>query len=198
MKRFLTLSILLFIVGFINNAYAPNVSDKFNVSDKIPVFSDFQSSNAPNVPKKFDVRVDLTSEDESTKNLIESYIKRELRSLQDVNIIPEKIYATYILALVIAEPTYEASGRKTGSIAISYVFKEKFSAYKELIPYLIKECPKLEDASKQLAIRLKTINLDIVHNHGVSTSSTEDVTKLCKGIVADFDIEVLEKQRAKR
>ena len=73
MKRFLTLSILVFIIGFINNVYAPNV------------------------PKKFDVRVDLVGEDESTKNLIESYIKRELRSLQDVNIMPDDKYATYLL-----------------------------------------------------------------------------------------------------
>lgn len=174
MKRFLTLSILVFIVGFINNAYAPNV------------------------PNKFNVRIDLIGEDGSTKNLIESYIKRELRSLQDVNIIPDNIYATYILELVFVEPTYEASGRKKGDIAISYVFKEKFSAYKELIPFLIKECPKLEDASKKLEIGLKTFNLDIIHNHGVIADDTEDVTKLCKDIVASFDVKVLEKQRAKR
>ena len=174
MKRFLTLSILVFIIGFINNVYAPNV------------------------PKKFDVRVDLVGEDESTKNLIESYIKRELRSLQDVNIMPDDKYATYLLELVFVEPTYEASGRKKGDIAISYVFKEKFSAYKELIPFLIKECPKLEDASKKLEIGLKTINLDIVYHHGVITDDTEEVTKLCKKIVANFDINVLEKQRAKR
>ena len=84
-----------------------------------------------------------------------------------------------VLELVFVEPTYEASGRKKGDIAISYVFKEKFSAYKELIPFLIKECPKLEDASKKLEIVLKTFNLDIIHNHGVIT----DVLKTLQNYV---------------
>ena len=62
MKRLLAISIFVFI--FVGNAYAPDVVD-------------------------FHVYVDVNCEDEDTKVSIESYIKRELRSLQDVKILVE-------------------------------------------------------------------------------------------------------------
>ena len=165
MKRFLAASILIFIV--VGSAYAPDTPDKFKVY------------------------VDISSEQENTKILIESHIKRELRSLQDVNIIPNEMLQLdwYRISLIIVE-------RETRDMAISYVFMKEFEPITELMPYLTKECPKLED--KWFEIGLKTVNLNRVFLHGATLGETKDFPDFCKTIVSKFDIEVLERQRAKR
>ena len=165
MKRFLTVSILVFIV--VGSAYAPDTPDKFKVY------------------------VDISSEQENTKILIESHIKRELRSLQDVNIIPSDMLQLnwYRISLIVVE-------RKTGDIAISYLFMKEFEPFTELMPYLTKECPKLKD--KWFEIGVKTVNLNHVFLHGATIGETKDIPEFCKTIVSNFDIKVLERQRAKK
>ena len=73
------------------------------------------------VPKSnFKVWVSVSCDDENTKAFIESHVKRELRSLQDVDLVKagDGIYELIIAA---AEPTYEATGRKTGDIGLAWI-----------------------------------------------------------------------------
>ena len=165
MKQYLTVSILVFII--VGSAYAPDTPDKFKVY------------------------VDISCEEKNTKIFIESHIKRELRSLQDVNIISNEILQLnwYRLSLIAVE-------RETDDIAISYVFMKEFEPITELMPYLTKECPKLED--KWFEIALKTTKLNRVFLHGATMGETKDIPEFCKTIVSKFDIKVLERQRAKR
>ena len=62
MKRFLVLPILIFILTFIGNAYAPD-------------------------QQKIKVCLSVTCNDDDTESFIKSYIRRELRGLRDVEIV---------------------------------------------------------------------------------------------------------------
>ena len=158
----------------------------------------------------FKVHVDVICEDEITKSLIESHIKRELRALKDVDIIPpnHSTLATYILVLVVLEPTFAANGGKTGIIAIAFNFNERFSAREELLPHLRKLFPKpaelLDDhLLKELMvwdIRRSLTGPIPVYNHyvGVAVDDTINVPHWCVSIVASFDTIVLEKARERQ
>lgn len=75
-------------------------------------------------PLKFRIHVSVTCDNEHTKSLIQSYTKRELRSLGDV-IVVSFDDAYYILNIVAVEPHYEATGRKTGAIATGSMLLRK-------------------------------------------------------------------------
>ena len=113
---------------------------------------------------KFRIHVGVTSEDEHTKSLIQSWIKREFRSLSDVSIVSFDD-ASHILSVVAVESTLEASGRKTGDIAIGYMFYMRSGAHSDLYYR-----PDL----------------------GVHTDDTTDLEGLCKSIVATMDTRNLE------
>ena len=85
---------------------------------------------------------------------MESYIKRELRSLGDVQIVGNTLEAPpwrYMISITGLEQTYE-SGRKTGSFLFSYAFFE-------IIPYFFFIEP-LQDQYKQYpAFRLPLIGI---------------------------------------
>jgi hypothetical protein len=86
-------------------------------------------------PEKFWVYVSVTCDDEDTKNLIESHIKRELRSLQDISIFSFPDFAEYILMVVVVERS-NLRGGKTGEVAIAYSIQERFDVSK-----LKEHCP---------------------------------------------------------
>ena len=164
MKRLLAISIFVFI--FVGNAYAPDVVD-------------------------FHVYVDVNCEDEDTKVSIESYIKRELRSLQDVKILVEPEtepedgkHLFYIFVLAIE---HKKEMGKTGGISFSYLFLEKFSlsAFKDIIS---------EDSWKMLSI-FASMNLFSESRNGLQIGNTENIDKLCKSLVVIFDTEILESRR---
>ena len=113
---------------------------------------------------KFKVHVGVSSEDEHTKSLIQSWIKRDLRSLGDVVIVGFDD-SQWVLAIVAVETTYQATGRKSGGIAIGSMFLRKAGISNGLYYY-----PDLL----------------------VSTDDTKDLEQLCKGIVADLDTRRLE------
>ena len=112
----------------------------------------------------FKVHVSVTCEDEHTKSLIQSYIKRELRSLGDVLIVGNN--DQYILNIVAVEPTYEATGRKIGGIAIGSVFFRKTLSGDYSYPDL-----------------------------RVCGDDTKDLEGICKSIVANIDTRHLEPVR---
>ena len=118
--------------------------------------------------EKLKVYVAVTIEDENTKAFIESHIKRELRSLQDVAIVGFAD-AQYEVRIVAIEQVSKSTGRKLGNIAVSYNFLTKHyfadNAYYE--PIL-----------------------------GIQAGMTDDLDKLCKSIITKFDVQILEPARA--
>lgn len=95
MKRLLLLCTIVFSIGIINSAYAPD-------KQKFKVF----------------VSVYTKNEDNLEKQIIDSHIKRELRSLEDVEIV--KIEDDWKLRiLIIASITKYKNGEKSTNIAIA-------------------------------------------------------------------------------
>ena len=115
-------------------------------------------------PHKFKVHVSVSCADENTKSLIQSYIKRELRSLGDVLIIGRDD-AQYILTILVLELTYKATGKKTGNIAMSSTFLTKARRSAGLFYY-----PCI----------------------GLNKGSTRDLDRICQEYVADLDTSELE------
>jgi len=114
---------------------------------------------------KFRIHVSVSTDDENTKSLMQSWIKRELRSLGDVNIVSFDD-ASYILGVVAVEPTY-TSGRKTNGIAIGSNF----------------------------LMKARDTGLYYYPSLTVHTADIRDLESLCKGIVADIDTHRLESIR---
>ena len=116
---------------------------------------------------KFKIHVNVDSEDENTKSLMQSWIKREFRSLGDVRIV-SRVDASYILNIVTIEQTYKETGRKSGGIAIGSVFFQRSVTDRDLYyaPDLL-----------------------------VTTGNTEDLESLCKKLVATIDADRLESVR---
>lgn len=76
----------------------------------------------------------VACDDHITKAQIESYIKRELRSFEDV--IVSEGPTDYTLHLTVLEPKYTSTGLKTGNIIISSVYVEHFS-FLEILSYYL-------------------------------------------------------------
>ena len=175
MKRLLTLTILVFIVGFIGNAYAPD-------------------------EQKFKVYVNVTCDNTGTKSLFESHIKRELRALQDVDIISEtetksgEIFPYYRLRLTVRV--------QLGIFAAAYVFDEPFyrsTAFEELVEAMKKK--SLHCSSQLFNIITNTVvdnSLVNLYQVGVLTGKIEDIPISCVDLIAGIDTEVLEKAREKK
>lgn len=117
--------------------------------------------------EKYKVSVGVSVDDENTKTFIESHIKRELRSLQDVAIVGFED-ARYKIDIVAVELTYKATGRKSGAIAIGYNF---------LIKHYLTDNAYYEPIL------------------GVQTSSTDELDTMCKSIITTFNIYILEPAR---
>ena len=138
---------------------------------------------------KFRVEVSVGCDDENTNAFIESHIKRELRSLQDVEIVGIGIGGGYKLSIVAIE--IKSSGRKTGGIAVSYIFTKTFDPF------------PLQDKIKKLAkdnfpLQSEVTNLMWLYEdvkHILQIGEIDDLDKICKGIVVDFDTGMLEPDR---
>ena len=71
------------------------------------------------VPDKFKVEVQVSCKNHIIRDLVSSYIKRELRSLNDVEI---NSASDYKLKLIVMEPNHVVTGVKTGYVIISGCF----------------------------------------------------------------------------
>ena len=150
------------------------------------------------VPNKFRVWVAVACDDHITKAQIESYIKRELRSFEDV--IVSEGHTGYTLYLTVLEPKYTSTGLKTGNIIISCVYVERFSLLEILSYYLpLAYETKGEEIAKKIW-RLDAPPLFYSHfiDNYVQFSQTDKLPDICKKIVANFDTDALEKERKKR
>ena len=132
---------------------------------------------------KFKARVKVSvSADENIKGMVTSYINRELRSLQDVEVVdrdPE--WELQILAMEVSTK----GGYKSG-IVLSVVILSKFSS-QILLPFV--------SGSYKEAVDKLTSNLYYYPDHWLIVDSTKDLKQSCIGIVADFDTKYLEQSR---
>lgn len=126
-------------------------------------FTGRSSANAQ-ASHKIKVYVSVTCDEKHTKSLIQSWTKRELRKLLDINFVGIRD-AEVVLSLQIQELTYQQTGNKTGGIAISYIFLQR-----------VPGSPHFYFPESGLA----TGNKD------------EHLEGFCKKIVAEFDVEILE------
>lgn len=149
--------------------------------------------------EKLSVSVEVSCDDQITKGKIESFLKRELRSLGDVT-IQDTFTADYSLELVVLEMSYVSTGNKTGGIAVSSVFIKNYSLRKILdyyVPFAL-----VIDSDEILAKMLNEDAPPYRYRHFVSNlllyNKTENLSNICEGIVASFDTRVLEKERQRR
>ena len=95
----------------------------------------------------------------------------------------------YKLSIVAIET--KSSGRKTGGIAVSYILTKTFDPF------------PLQDKIKKLAkdnfpLQLEITNLMWLYEdvkHFLQIGETDDLDKMCKDIVVDFDTKMLEPDR---
>lgn len=115
---------------------------------------------------RFQVYVSVTGDDdESLKPLIESYIKRELRSLQDVDIVYTRDGMPHEI-VVVAMEMETVSERKIGGIAFAVNFQKQLRSGLYSLPDLM-----------------------------VQTGDKTVLDGMCKNLVARFDTNYLEQRR---
>ena len=114
------------------------------------------------VPHKFKVYVEVSSDNEHIKSLIQSYTKRGLRSLGDVFIVGHDD-AQYFLSIVVTEGHYKETGRKSGAIAFAYMFTKKTPDGDYYFPDLwvaINDIKDLENSCKSIVAGIDTRTLE--------------------------------------
>ena len=130
---------------------------------------------------RFKVQVSVTCEDKNMKTLVESFIKRELRDLQDVDIVSLK--PDRQLTILLTEPTFKGTATKMGHViaAVNYL---RLFYLEDMIPdfpkYPLKTIPSSCEYPPELSIY---------------TGNRNNLRDLCQIIVANFDTQILEKQR---
>ena len=136
---------------------------------------------------QFRVSIDLTSGG-VTKNLFESAIRKELRSLKDVSISDES--PTHRLRLLIYE-TQSRSGPDAG-YALAYVFLSIFKV--DLLP-LLKGGADNKEKFRNSAIGSMFSVKETIDSFGMRHFGMNEVRTACEALVADFDSLSLEPSR---
>jgi len=149
--------------------------------------------------RSFRVKV-VVSAEEKISGKIESYIKRELRSLADVTIVEEE--TDYEISVVAIEDKLE-SGKIVG-ITLSVVILDCLDPLLYVIPIAKFFGWTLPGETNMTGFREKLgdFGLDrpsyILDEHWLRTGSYRALRSICEGIVADFDTEILEGPRKLR
>lgn len=104
-----------------------------------------------------------------------SYVKRELRSLGDVEIVGVGDKWDYMLEFVGIEQKYTSTGGKTGTISITWI--------------VYKSASHLVDESSILTFHGEVV---FRSNPRLQVGPTEDLDRMCKEMVAQFDTKNLE------
>ena len=139
---------------------------------------------------RYKVSVETNVESENTKAFIESHIKGELRSLQDVDIVAFED-ADYFLRIVAIELVSETTGNKTGVTAIACTYFGRAWMSDEIIDSI----PNVLDRSI-----LKNQKNHIYSLPGIEllVDNTKELADLCKLLVVEFDNGILEPDRKTR
>ena len=136
-----------------------------------------QAADSP----RFKVSVVVGSDDKNTKAFIESHIKRELRSLRDVDVVKNNTETNDFHIMI------TATGSKNGTIAIFSNFYNYFNDDD------IKTLMNQEDL--RFVKLLLNVELRTRTEKYVRFSRAEDLDELCKDIVVYFDTEKLDPLR---
>lgn len=130
---------------------------------------------------KISVEVSVTA-DTSIKSDIESYIKRELRALNDIDLYATK--SDYEIRLVAIKPS--------NVVAISVIVLQKF----DFTAYLNNSLSsKIIDAKTKKDLIDTFAVKESVEQHFLFSDSTYNLAELCKSIVASIDAKTFEKER---
>lgn len=143
---------------------------------------------------KFSVEVNVKSDDENTKSLIESYLKRELRSLQDVEIVDTG--KGIIIDIVSIEIEYKVSGNKTGQMAYAYRFSRSASTEDDF-PFITNYFTENREKIP-VDVRLDLVKLVFFNENyemGIRYFQTNELKRECEALIAKFDTSVLEPRR---
>lgn len=133
--------------------------------------------------KQFSAKVQVSiSANESIKSQVDSYIKRELRSLQDVTLVDEG--ADWELNILAMEASTKA-GYKSGVI-LSVVIISPFNNQ------IVSEM--LQDKYKEFGTTL-TKGLYRDPDHWLRTGPNDQLRSLCVELIADFDSKIVEEAR---
>ena len=156
---------------------------------------------------KFNVHVKVSCDDDTTKAVIESSIKRELRSLGDIELVGEE-NATWILSLAAIAHRYKSSGNKTGntSIAIMRLYKHTAQAAITVALFDYQDAFKKDLSLDDFPSRYGKVQ-EIAKKHGsfptynypdlglIVNIESNNLSNTCKEIVAEFDVEAIEPSR---
>ena len=129
---------------------------------------------------QFKVSIAVGSNDKNTISFIESHIKRELRSLRDVDVIEYDVETNDFHISIVA------AGIGNRSIGTSYNFYNYFNDddIKTLKILMNGEDLSFVKISLNSQLRRRTYNSS-------RSGMTEDLDKICKDIVVDFDTKML-------
>ncbi|MFQ5962811.1 MAG: hypothetical protein ACE5KZ_00825 [Candidatus Scalinduaceae bacterium] len=143
--------------------------------------------------------------EEHLNGLIESYISKELRSLDNIIVTYSKLDC--VIDIVVKELTNGNGGGKNG-YALSVTIVDRFDTFqitraiKELdtiIPKIITQTiviKQLEELSEELVgIAISTAKIKSYHNSFLYTGSASQLRELCLKVVADFNNEYLKGKR---
>lgn len=133
--------------------------------------------------RQFSAKVQVSiSADESIKSQVDSYIKRELRSLQDVTLVDEG--ADWELNIIAMEVSTKA-GYKSG-IVLSVIIISPFK--NQIVSEMFQE--KYKDFGATL-----TKDLYRHPDHWLRAGPNDQLRSLCVELIADFDSKIIEEVR---
>ena len=126
---------------------------------------------------QFKVSVAVYSDDKNTISFIESHIKRELRSLRDIDVVEHDMETNDFYIRIITP----------GSIGRTiYIFYDVYNYFND------DDIKTLMNGEDLRGIKI-LLNVQLARRtyNSLLTGTTEDLDKICKEIVVDFDTKML-------
>ncbi len=143
------------------------------------------------------VELNITADKEIT-NEVYSYISRELRSIGDVKLVEDN--PDWVIN-VVAMQTKNIAGHSTG-VAFSVVVVAELHSVPillEIVKWTFGISPKELRETQYMGLENSftavTAGQSAIQAHYLRVGSTENVQRICQGIVADFDAEQLKNAR---
>jgi len=177
------------------------ISVLFIVASMSIATSDSEKVEIPKYSTK--VRLGISAREE-IKNEVYSYLSRELRSLGDVKLIENDPNWTWSIQ-VVAMQVKNRAGYDI-AVAFSVVIEKRYNVVELLLLAVqhvfqisseewdeLKKTKRMIDLEK--AFTMLSGSQSDIRGHWLRVGDTEDVQRLCKMIVADFDAEHLKKDR---
>ena len=155
----------------------------------VGVFVIAQQTDEP-TNKKIDVEVSHQDDDFSLRAA--SYIKRELRSLGDVEVSDYGEWKLYLLGF----DAKNVGGRKIGIVLGAVITRRTFDAVTEKL--FSKEKPLKDVGADGIAIHVELFHHYSYQGSILYTYGEGDLRRACEEVVTHFDMKHLEVQRSKR